>query len=81
VLAFLGVRSEVERGLAKVTVVGAGMHGVPGVMARVAEALAGAGVEMLQVADSHYTISVLVGQGSALAAIEALHSAFGLGVE
>ena len=47
-------------GLAKVTLVGAGMHGVPGVMARMAEYLLDAGVNVLQTADSHTTISVLV---------------------
>jgi aspartate kinase len=67
--------------LAKVTVVGAGMHGIPGVMARVAEALGSSGIEILQSADSHYTISVLVADGSALAAVNALHTTFGLGVE
>jgi aspartate kinase len=68
-------------GLAKVTLVGAGMHGVPGVMARVAEALDGADIEILQAADSHYTISVLVSEAQSRAAIAALHAAFGLGVE
>jgi aspartate kinase len=80
-LSTLGVPYEVRSGLAKVTLVGAGMHGVPGVMARVAGALTTHGVDILQVADSHYTISVLVDSGSSRAAILALHSAFGLGVE
>lgn len=79
VLDQLGMARSVERDLAKVTLVGAGMHGVPGVMARVAEALSKADVEMLQVADSHYTISVLVHQISSRTAIAALHEAFGLG--
>jgi aspartate kinase len=67
--------------LAKITLVGAGMHGVPGVMARVAEALSAAGIEILQSADSHYTISVLVDAAQARLAIGALHTAFALGVE
>ena len=81
VLASEGVSSSVRAGLAKVTLVGAGMHGVPGVMAKVAEALAAAGVEILQVADSSYTISVLVEQSDGHRTISALHTAFGLGVE
>jgi aspartate kinase len=81
VLDRLGAPYAVRTGLAKVTLVGAGMHGVPGVMARVAEALSADGVDILQVADSHYTISVLVEAGSSRRAIAALHSAFGLGVE
>lgn len=67
--------------LAKVTLVGAGMHGVPGVMARIAEALSSAGIEILQSADSHYTISVLVTDAQTKTAVGALHTAFRLGVE
>jgi aspartate kinase len=70
---------EIQTDLAKVTLVGAGMHGVPGVMARTAEALAAAGVDILQIADSHYTISVLVHQEVRREAIKALHDEFGLG--
>ena len=65
--------------LAKVTLVGAGMHGVPGVMARLAEALAGAGIGILQTADSHSTISVLVREERCGDAVAALHDAFELG--
>lgn len=81
VLAGLGIPSSARTGLAKVTLVGAGMHGVPGVMARMADALAAAGVDVLQIADSHYTISVLVSQEDSRPAISALHTEFGLGVE
>lgn len=81
VLDAIGASHTIETGLAKVTLVGAGMHGVPGVMARVAESLAKAGVDVLQVADSHYTISVLVPQDASRRAISALHAEFGLGVE
>lgn len=77
----LGLPFERQDALAKVTLVGAGMHGIPGVMARVAEALSGAGIEILQSADSHYTISVLVRDAHTTRTVEALHAAFGLGVE
>ncbi|HEY5468221.1 MAG TPA: aspartate kinase [Coriobacteriia bacterium] len=80
-LGLLRLRSTRQDGLAKVTLVGAGMHGVPGVMARIAEALSAVGIEILQSADSHYTISVLVGDAQATTAVDALHKAFGLGVE
>jgi aspartate kinase len=55
------------------------MHGVPGVMARMAGVLADAGVTVLQTADSHTTISVLVTQDSAETAVRALHDGFELG--
>ncbi len=79
VLAGLSMTFEVLEGLAKITLVGAGMHGVPGVMARVATCLAEAGVNVLQTADSHTTISVLVEGGFVRTGVQALHSAFALG--
>jgi len=79
VLSTLGLTYRIQAGLAKVTLVGAGMHGVPGVMARMAEFLDGAGVTVLQTSDSHTTISVLVPTEEAQTAIEALHLGFNLG--
>jgi len=79
VLDTLDLANEAMTDLAKVTLVGAGMHGVPGVMARMSEYLHDAGVTVLQTADSHTTISVLVPAKDALAAIRALHRGFELG--
>jgi aspartate kinase len=79
VLEGLGVGCSVTTGLSKVTLVGAGMHGVPGVMARMSELLDEAGVPVYQAADSHTTISVLVPAESTEAAVRALHDGFGLG--
>lgn len=79
VLGSIGLAHEVQAGLAKVTLVGAGMHGVPGVMARMAEHLRDAGVTVLQTADSHTTISVLVTAEDGPSAVDALHDGFGLG--
>ncbi|ADL07397.1 aspartate kinase [Thermosediminibacter oceani] len=78
VLEGIGVIPEVVRGLAKVTVVGAGMRGVPGVMARIIEALEGENIEILQTSDSHTTISCLVRDEDAERAITALHKKFEL---
>jgi aspartate kinase len=78
VLRELGLAHEAQRNLAKVTLIGAGMHGVPGVMARMADSLYRAGVTVMQTADSHTTISVLVPLDSATAAVRALHEGFGL---
>ncbi|MBN1433556.1 aspartate kinase [Candidatus Fermentibacterales bacterium] len=60
----------------KVSIVGAGMHGMRGVMAHFARALAGAGIDMLQTVDSHATISALVRDGDGDAALRALHEEF-----
>lgn len=61
---------------AKVSIVGAGMHGMRGVMARFSAALSEAGVEMLQTVDSHATISALVAMGERDRALRALHREF-----
>ncbi|TYP56144.1 aspartate kinase [Thermosediminibacter litoriperuensis] len=78
VLEGIGVIPEVVRGLAKITVVGAGMRGVPGVMARIIEALESENIEILQTSDSHTTISCLVRDKDAERAITALHRKFEL---
>lgn len=78
-LGSLGLPYEVTPALAKVTLVGAAMHGVPGVMAAITEHLLNAGVDVLQSADSHTTISALVHAKDAEAAVRALHDGFGLG--
>lgn len=78
VLGTLDLLYDEHLDLAKVTVIGAGMHGVPGVMAQVARALLDAGVDIEQAADSHTTISVLVDVDRADEAVRALHGAFGL---
>ncbi len=74
----LGMRCDATGSLAKVTLIGAGMHGVPGVVARMAESLAAAGVHVLQTADSHTTISMLVPSAEMQRAVEALHDEFRL---
>jgi aspartate kinase len=77
-LRSLGLDVSTIAGCAKVTVVGAKMRGVPGVMAKVARALDGANVPILQTADSHLTISCLVPEDDMVRAIRALHHEFGL---
>ncbi|WP_324717629.1 aspartate kinase [Carboxydochorda subterranea] len=78
-LAEFDVEVAVTRKLAKVSVVGAGMHGVPGIMARVARALTGAGVAILQTSDSHASISCLIDGERLGDAIRALFEEFELG--
>jgi len=63
---------------AKVSVIGAGMAGVPGVMAKIAEALISEDIQILQCADSHTTIWVLVKNDDMTNAVRALHRTFHL---
>ncbi len=77
-LSNLGFVAEVSEPCAKVSIIGAGMRGRPGVMARVVRALHGAGVDILQTADSHTTISCLVRREQMEQALRSLHDEFGL---
>jgi aspartate kinase len=74
----IGYASEIQKGCAKVSAVGAGMAGVPGVASRIVNALTEKGVPILQSADSHNTIWVLVKQEKMEKAVNALHEAFHL---
>ncbi|MDK2986410.1 MAG: aspartate kinase [Clostridia bacterium] len=67
-----------NRGCAKIAAVGAGMTGIPGVMARIVEALTDAGIEILQSADSYTSIWCLVKKEKMEDAVKALHHQFNL---
>lgn len=73
-----GLTVETRGDLAKVSAVGAGMRGVPGVMVRVVAALRGAGIPIYQTSDSHTNISCLVPEGLLVQAVAALHHEFRL---
>jgi len=60
----------------KVSIVGAGMHGMSGVMARFTGALVSAGILIYQTVDSHATISALVPAEEAATAQQVLHQEF-----
>ncbi|MED3624209.1 aspartate kinase [Neobacillus thermocopriae] len=81
VLNELGHEPVVERHCAKVSVVGAGIAGVPGVTSKIVTALSDQGIRILQSADSHTTIWVLVKQEDLIKSVNALHDAFQLEVE
>ncbi|MFC4023098.1 aspartate kinase [Oceanobacillus longus] len=78
ILEVLGFHPEITEGCAKVSAVGAGMSGVPGVASKIVQALTNAGVQILQSADSHTTIWVLVHNNDLITAVNALHEVFGL---
>lgn len=81
ILETLGFSPQVTLGCAKVSAVGAGMTGVPGVASRIVQALTERGVRILQSADSHTTIWILTLEKDMKAAVNALHDVFELGVE
>lgn len=72
----MGYDPKVLTGCAKVSVIGGGITGVPGIMARIVEALTEQDVTILQSADSNITIWVLVHGEEMIRAVQALHSKF-----
>lgn len=78
VLDNAGVQYDINEGCGKVTVVGSGMRGVPGVMARFVAALAGNNIKIYQTVDSDNTISAIVKDECLSDAVNALHAAFNL---
>lgn len=78
IMTELGYRAQITNGFAKVTVVGSGMRGIPGVMARIVTALNRVQTPILQTADSHLNISCLIPEEKIAAAAQALHLEFGL---
>ncbi len=79
ILKNMGFEVETRPGCAKISVIGGGIAGVPGVMAQILEALTGQGIQVLQSADSHATIWVLVAKEDMVKAVRALHESFKLG--
>ncbi len=77
----IGYEPKIIRKCAKVSVVGAGIAGVPGVTAKIVNALSEKGIAILQAADSHTTIWVLVKEDQLSHAVNALHDAFELHVD
>ncbi|WP_219836713.1 aspartate kinase [Paenibacillus sp. R14(2021)] len=78
VLQEIGYAPRAVSGCAKISVIGGGMNGVPGIMARIVEALTEKGVPILQSADSNTTIWVLVRESYMVTALQALHAKFAL---
>ncbi|MBN6185772.1 aspartate kinase [Aneurinibacillus sp. BA2021] len=78
ILHGMGYEPLLTRHCAKVSIIGAGMAGVPGVMARIVEALTKGDIQILQSADSHTTIWVLVKEADMARAVRALHKTFDL---
>jgi aspartate kinase len=77
--ADLGLRSELDGEIGKVSIIGAGMRSHPGVAAKVFEVLAGEEINIEIIHTSPIKITCLIRQDSVPAAVVALHTAFGLG--
>lgn len=69
----------IDETIAKVSVVGAGMLGKPGIAAQMFNALAAAGINIQMIATSEIRISCVVAQEQGVDALKTVHRAFGLG--
>jgi aspartate kinase len=78
-LGDLNIALRTREHCAKLSIVGAGMRGTPGVMYRVVQAVTDAGVEIIHSTDSNITISILVPEDQVVGAEQALHNFFRLG--
>jgi aspartate kinase len=72
------IRYSADDGIAKVSLVGAGMRSNPGVAAEMFEVLAGEGVNIEMISTSSIRISCIVRSEDAERAVRAIHARFGL---
>jgi aspartate kinase len=73
------VRFTVDDGIAKLSLVGAGMKSHPGVAAEMFEALADEGINILMISTSAIRISCVIRKEDAERAVQAVHAKFNLG--
>lgn len=78
VLSALDLKPNVKYNCAKVSVIGAGMSGVPGIASTIVGALTDQDIQILQSADSYTTIWVLIDEKDLFKAVNALHDVFQL---
>lgn len=78
ILQELNIDYSIINNCSKVAVIGNGMRGIPGVMAKILMVLDQNHIEVLQTADSHTTIWCLVNEEDTPKAINVLHRAFGM---
>jgi len=78
VLKLQGYKYTYEPACAKVSVVGTGMGGVPGVMATFVSALTSKNIQIFQTTDSNTTISAIIKEKDVNQAVNAIHTAFKL---
>lgn len=74
----LNLSYELTENCSKISIIGSGMKGMPGVMARILTALTREKIEILQTADSHNTIWCLVKECDVIKAVRSLHKEFKL---
>jgi len=74
----LNINYDIKENCSTIALVGSGMKGIPGVMAKIYKALYENNIEVLQTADSHMTIWCLIHRDNLEEAINVVHKAFKL---
>lgn len=74
----LNLKYHISNNCSKITLIGHQIHGVPGVMSKIAITLAKDGVKILQTSDSYNMIACLVKEEDGIKAIKSLHKEFKL---
>jgi aspartate kinase len=69
----------VDESISKVSIVGAGMIGKPGVAAQMFNSLAAAGINIQMISTSDIKVSCVVARSQGIDALKIIHQAFGLG--
>jgi aspartate kinase len=77
-LGDLNLAVRMREDCSKLSIVGSGMRGTPGVVHRIVDALSRANVEIIHCTDSNVTVSVLVPADQVTRAERAVHEQFGL---
>jgi len=78
ILSLKNIKAEIDSGFTMISIVGAGMTGLPGIMSRIVETLQKAGICIYQTTDSHSSISVMIKREDESNALNSLHKAFDL---
>jgi aspartate kinase len=78
ILSSLNLDYTAREDVTKISLVGASMTGVPGIVRRIVNTLYSNNIPILQTTDSHTTIWVLVPDSDSINAIKTLHKSFGL---
>ena len=79
ILSEAKIKYNIIENCSTIAMIGAGMTGVPGIMAKIINTLMLNNIEVLQTADSHMTIWCLIYSDKVSEAINLLHKAFNLG--
>ena len=72
---------DIDKNVAKVSIVGAGMQSHPGVAAKMFEALYDANINIRMISTSEIRVTVLINEKNTERAMNAIHDKFNLGDE